>query len=509
MPGIPDIALGADEFLYASIEDTYGVWKRPVTGDGVRVREISFGRSQERVTRDDKLGTRSQTERITRKKAVEFSLTAYIVPSGIFGTAPDIGPILKALCGAETVTGSGVEYTLVRDQDISLTLHRLGDNYAESLTGCVPNTATFRWSGTDEPVVEMSGFGKEWVVTGEGETGELAIMTGLALKTPQAENVVDVNSMVAFVDGATTYDNGGLGYHISAVTPATFPSTTVALGVNDDIDFDEGAGPLVATVAAAVYTDPDVLATAIKTALDTAGADTYTVTYDDTPYGTQRFTISSDGTTSLDMDWATGPNVATSIGSDIGFTADDTGAFTYTGDDPITNGEITTDEAGGWEAAFPEGTEIIPFFPAPTTQGSPVNSITGSMAIDSDITLRTTEGSVEYNGNMEARNDIFGEESSIGFSVSGRREVTMSVTSFLEADYVNLVKEFNRFGETHAILVTLGEGAGNLCLIEMPSLEFDNVPFTVPEQEEATVVLTGMALDQTAPYEGEFKVTFA
>ena len=509
MPGIPDIALGADEFLYASIEDIYGVWKRPVAGDGVRVREIGFGRSQERVTRDDKLGTRSHTERITRKKAVEFNFTSYIVPSGTFGVAPDVGNILKALFGAENVTGAGVEYTLVRDQNISLTLHRLGDNYSESLTGCVPNTATFRWSGTDEPVIEVSGFGKEWVITGEGEAGDLAVIAGTTLKVPNADNVVDINSIVAFVDGVSTYDNGGVGYRISAVVAGAFPSTTIVAGVNDDIDFDEGAGPLVATVAPATYTTAASLAIAVKTALEVAGGDIYTVSYDDTPYGTQRFTISSDGSVSLDINWASGPNTLTSIKADLGYTADDTGAFSYTADDPITDGLITTDEAGGWEAAFPEGTEIVPFFPTPTTQGSPVNSITGSMDIDNDISLRTTEGSVEYNGNMEARNDIFGEESSIGFSVSGRREVTMSTTSYLETDYVNLVKEFNEFGETHDILVTLGEGAGNLCLINMPSLEFDNVPFTVPEQEEATVVLTGMALDTAAPYEGEIKVTFA
>lgn len=623
MPGIPDIALGADEILYISQEDTYGVWKRPIGADAARMREIGFTRAQERVTRDDKLATRSHTARITKKKSVEWNVTGYVVPSGIdpsvTATPPDIGVMLKALYGAEIVNaGIDVRYTLIRNQNISLTLHRICDHFAESLTGCVPNNATIGWSGTDESTIEVTGFGKEWVITASHITGVAAgvpavvvlgvnddidfdegggalvatvaaatytttatlaaavksaldtaggdvytvtynastrkfniasngvvsldmdwisgpntatsikallgytandtgaftyeaddavgIDTGLTLKIPRADDVCDIHSMVAFVDGATQYDNSGNGYHISAVTAAGFPSISVVAGVNDDIDFDEGGGPLVATVGVAVYTDPVVLGTAIKAALELAGADTYTVSYD---RDIEKFIISSDGTTSLDMDWVSGPNFATSIGFDIGFTVDDTGAFSYTGDDSVTTGQITTDEAGGWETSFANNVKIIPFFPAPTVQGSPESSILGNVAIDTDLHLNTTEGSVEHNANMEARNDIFGEESSIGFSVSGRREITASMTVYLQEQYAREAKEFNRFRDLHEVVITFGNVPGSILEVHLPEFEFDNIPFTIPEQEEGTLVFTGQGLDETGPpFENEIYLVF-
>jgi len=507
MPGIPDIALGADELLYVTEETTFGVWARPVAGDAVRVREIGFTRSQERVTRDDKLATRSHTERITRKKSVEWNVTAYLVPSGIdpsvTATPPDAGVLLKALFGAETVNaGVDVQYTLVRNQNISLTLHRICDHFAESLTGCVPNEATISWSGTDEPTLELTGFGKEWVITASHITGEAATITGTTLKIPRADDVCDVNSVVAFISGGTQYDNSGNGYHISAVTAGGWPSPVINSGVNDQIDFDEGSGTLSAILTADTYVSFTQLANEIKTRMELVGSDTYTVTWD---ADTEKITISSDGT-SLDIDWATGTNTA---GPTLGFTADDTGALSYTADESLTTGEITTDESGGWEAAFVSGAEIIPFFPAPTVQGSPENSILGGVQIDGSLDLNTTEGSIEYNGNMEARNDIFGEESAIGFSVSGRREVSATMTAYLQEQYAREVKDFNRFQNQHNVVVTFGSTAGQIMEVHLPEFEFDNVPFTVPEQEEATVDFTGMALDTSGPpFENEIYIVF-
>jgi hypothetical protein len=510
MPGIPDIALGTDELLFVSTETTFGVWTRPVSADAVRVKEITFGRDQERVTRDDKLGTRSHTERIKRKKTVEWTVRAYVVPSGIdpavTATPPDIGDLMEALTGQETVNaGVDVRYELIRNQNISLTLHRICDHFSESLTGCVPNTCSVRWSGTDEPEIEFAGFGKEWVITASGDTGALAVITAQTLKVPHAENVCDVNSIIAFTDGVTTWDNGGIGYHISAVTDGTEPSVTITLGVNDALDFDEGGGELNATLTANVYDGTptntlDDLAADIETQLEATGADLYTVTYD-ADGDNQKFVITNDSqTTSFSILWATGTNTATSCASAIGFdnSADDTGAWSYTADDSVTDGLITTSEAGGWEFAFLTGIDILPFFPAPTVQGSPLDSLDGSIGVDSE-NFRTTEGAVEYNNNMEARNDIYGEESAIGFSVSGRREVTMSSTSYLEEQYARRLKDFIRFEDLHNVVIQFGSTPGRIFQMLMPEFEFDNNPFVVPDQAEATVEFTGMALDESGP----------
>lgn len=99
---------------------------------------------------------------------------------------------------------------------------------------------------------------------------------------------------------------------------------------NNAIDFDEGGGELNATVAALNY-DAAGLATAIKTALEAAGAETYTVTYSST---TGKWTLTSDTGGTFSLLWSTGTNTATTIGGSIGFdtSSDDTAALTYTGD---------------------------------------------------------------------------------------------------------------------------------------------------------------------------------
>jgi hypothetical protein len=99
---------------------------------------------------------------------------------------------------------------------------------------------------------------------------------------------------------------------------------------NQKIDFDEGAGALVATINPGNYTIATLLV-AIKVKLDAAGVETYTISYG---AATGKWTISHAGST-LSLLWNTGANKANSIASTIGFidTSDDTGSVSYTGDD--------------------------------------------------------------------------------------------------------------------------------------------------------------------------------
>ena len=101
----------------------------------------------------------------------------------------------------------------------------------------------------------------------------------------------------------------------------------MGLGSNRWIDFDEGGGELSASVVAGIY-NANSLCTAIKTAMEAVGANTYTVTYDDL---TKKFTIAGSGSFSLLWNTGSHPN---NLGDDIGFdiSADDTGASTYMAD---------------------------------------------------------------------------------------------------------------------------------------------------------------------------------
>lgn len=105
-------------------------------------------------------------------------------------------------------------------------------------------------------------------------------------------------------------------------------SYTVTDGVNDKIDFNIGAGALVGNIIGGVY-NTTTLGAAIVAALNSAAAGTYTCTYSTT---SKKFTITRSAGT-LNMNWASGPNLATSVGSLIGFTTDRTGSLTYAADE--------------------------------------------------------------------------------------------------------------------------------------------------------------------------------
>jgi hypothetical protein len=91
------------------------------------------------------------------------------------------------------------------------------------------------------------------------------------------------------------------------------------------ISFDEGGGELTATLTMGSYTPTDI-ATEAQTALNAAGALTYTVTFN---RSTRTFTIAATGTFSLLVSSGTSGASAFSM---FGFTGTDrTSAATYTG----------------------------------------------------------------------------------------------------------------------------------------------------------------------------------
>lgn len=103
-----------------------------------------------------------------------------------------------------------------------------------------------------------------------------------------------------------------------------FDPIEVATGANKVV-FDIGAGNVSAAVTIGWYKTPHDLAAAVLTAIQAAAAGTYTCVYSDS---TGKFTVTKS-TGTLDVDWLTGTD---SIGATLGFTADDTGALTYTSD---------------------------------------------------------------------------------------------------------------------------------------------------------------------------------
>lgn len=131
-----------------------------------------------------------------------------------------------------------------------------------------------------------------------------------------------------------------LKHAMGAQADAEVASFIVTGSSNDRIDFNIGAGDLVATITPGTYAAGLTQATAgslckaIYDAIVAAEAvGTYTVSFSAT---TKKFTITRSAGT-FNVKFATGTNVARSIGSLLGFAATDlTGALTYTSATAVT-----------------------------------------------------------------------------------------------------------------------------------------------------------------------------
>src|SRR3990167_2966933 len=105
---------------------------------------------------------------------------------------------------------------------------------------------------------------------------------------------------------------------------------------NKHLNFTEGTtGDATATIPEGIY-DADALADEIEDQMNDAATDnTYTVTYSRT---TLKFTIArATGSATIGLEWNTGANTATTIGTLLAFTvsADDTGATSYSSDTTV------------------------------------------------------------------------------------------------------------------------------------------------------------------------------
>ncbi len=123
-----------------------------------------------------------------------------------------------------------------------------------------------------------------------------------------------------------TYFVTGRG-NIKLIYTAGYDHFSIITGVNDTIDFNDGGSNFAATLTAGIYTAAD-LTSQIKTQMDAAGGQTYTITYD---YYTSKFKIATDGA-EIQLLVTTGTNTHKTALRTIGFTEDHTGSANYTGD---------------------------------------------------------------------------------------------------------------------------------------------------------------------------------
>lgn len=128
------------------------------------------------------------------------------------------------------------------------------------------------------------------------------------------------------IDEGYTEDSGTFNFKSIQLEYEVSDDLIVVDGTNNLIPFgDSVTGEFSATVPDGVYS-PTEWATAAKTAMETAGGQIYTITFNTI---TRKFTIASDGATFF-LDWSTGSSLESSASVEIGYDVIDlTGAVSY------------------------------------------------------------------------------------------------------------------------------------------------------------------------------------
>jgi len=278
------------------------------------------------------------------------SFGSYLKASGTEGAAPDSGPLLKSLFGTEAVrgterntvagatvaivsvdSGEGVEFVrgdalLIKDGTNGYSIRPVESVATDALT--------LGFNLSDAPAVGVD-LGKS-VTYIPADTGHTTLSMHMYHGNTGLHQAISGARVLGYDITADAGQNINGSFSLEGIKYFNNPINIAASDIYLDVT-EDGPATIAAVVSAKQYSDPEQLAAAIQTALNTAGAQTYTVTYNSTGASAGKFTLASGGAL-FSILWNTGANTANTIGDKIGFTvsADDTGALTYTSDNAIS-----------------------------------------------------------------------------------------------------------------------------------------------------------------------------
>ena len=238
------IPVGVQAKYFAQLESTYNTRAGFAVTDAVPLLNLEITPTYEFHALKERVGSASLQGEVKGTKGGTWSATMYLKPYGPgadAATPPDVGPaILTAAFGNELLSGGtryrmhdgSNEVTAAKSLQIS---RQAGSAFWEQINGAWIETIDFEATGNAEPTITVSGgfanysycFGGQ--MNGAHSTSDTAIQ----LKSNHAERV-SVDATIQFSDGE---DNGGHGYHVSAVDTATDIITIspgLAAGVSGD-----------------------------------------------------------------------------------------------------------------------------------------------------------------------------------------------------------------------------------------------------------------------------------
>lgn len=422
-----------------AVETTEGVLRKPqAAGDYIALRDDwDFSPAFDTLENEEVKANIGRTKPVIGAENPTASGSAYLRGSGAAATAPAFGPFLKAFFGSEVIAST--EYDTAASSTTTLlklptgeaanfdagqgllikdgvnghrirAVHASDDDTDLELSFALPDApasgVNLGRSVSYAPTNENHQTLSLWHYVGNGGAVEAEAgcrCTGFSFEA-NAKEMLDAS-----------FDFEGTAYYFDGIE---IDST------NDKLDFEEDTSTeLTATIPSKWYKDPHELADAVASAMNSVGADTHTVTYQDS---SGKFIIASDGST-LDLLWNTGTNTATSIGETLGFAvaADDGSALTYTADnaqDYTAPHDPTYDDADPLVVKYHE----VMF----GDQDDYVCFDVDSVSFDGTLTRRIRESICEESGNK-------------GSTITAR-EGELTVTGELQQYDA---KNFNRFRE--------------------------------------------------------------
>jgi len=228
-----------DNTAFSSVEFT--------DAQAVKLLNLALNLNHERIDREDWRSQRSVMERITRRKTGTWSLEAYMLPSGVAGTAPDIAPILRVAFGQNPtiVTSTSVTYNLTPNQIMgTFSAHQgfandvsIGTLYGKTARGCWVESLGISINGTDAPRITAEGGCADVAHTGIGFAS--ANSTGTTITLQSGEGVF-------FQPGSFITTPAGNRMVVSVAGDVLTVDTAVNIVINDSIRPFYGVTPVTA-----------------------------------------------------------------------------------------------------------------------------------------------------------------------------------------------------------------------------------------------------------------------
>lgn len=333
----------------------------------------SFTASVEEITSNELINSLGMTKSYKGKEAHSGSHIAYLKNSET-SAFPEINPILLNAFGTRVARSS--TYTVMSSTVTSVRVNNNANNVmqvGEALLGSdstngywIRNIASI---SSDGSVVRLfPGF-------------SVAPSTGTVL---QANNMYkqlesDHPTFSAWLfrgDGGSTEALSGCSITDLSMTLASNQQAEISFNYsarkyyfnpiqitssNSKLEFAAGSDTRIhiVDIAPKIYRTPQELADEIKTKMDNASDDTYTISFNSFGDSEGKYNIESSGTT-LTLRWQ-GTHSATSIGTKIGFntSANDSGATSYTADNALSYGARVLSSDSSLSPSYDNADNII------------------------------------------------------------------------------------------------------------------------------------------------------